>query len=277
MEEGYIYRGATEKEMMEKSEIKKRLDVALAVAKEASSFLLSHSFLSETVEEKNENDFVTQADKASESLIYEAIERAFPSDGWFGEETGKQGDGKRRWIVDPIDGTVNYFSSFPNYTVSIAFEDEDGLALGVVVVPRQNELFWAMRGEGAYLNGERIHTKENCDFSKTLAILVPPHRKHGLMEKYWERMRKFYDIFTDVRSIGSAALSLCYVAAGRCTMYYEMSLYPYDYSAGRLILEEAGGRVDIIQRDGESMDVVASSSTIFEKVMEVIGEKSSVL
>ena len=77
--------------MMEKSEIKKRLDVALAVAKEASSFLLSHSFLSETVEEKNENDFVTQADKASESLIYEAIESAFPSDGWFGEETGKHG------------------------------------------------------------------------------------------------------------------------------------------------------------------------------------------
>ena len=257
--------------MMEKAEIQKRLEFALKVSKEASAFLLSHSALSERVEQKNVNDFVTEADKATESLLFTSIKEAFPLDGWYGEESGKKGEEKRRWIVDPIDGTVNYFCSFPNFTISIAFEDEDGLALGVVTVPSQNETFWAMRGEGAFLNGKRINTKENCDFSRTLAILVPPHRRHYLMNLYLERMRKFYDIFTDARSIGSAALSLCYVASGRCTSFYEMGLFPYDYSAGRLILEEAGGKVTIIDRDGgESQDVVASSSSIHQKVLEVV-------
>ena len=264
--------------MMERSEIKERLEFALNLAKEASSFLLSHSSLSERIEQKHENDFVTEADKTTEELIYSSVKKAYPSDGWYGEESGKRGEEKRRWIVDPIDGTVNYFSSFPDYTVSIAFEDEDGLALGVVIVPRQNETFWAIRGEGAYLNGKRIHTRENCDFSRTLALLVPPHRRHHLMETYWKRMRGLYDIFTDVRSIGSAALSLCYVASGRCTCYYEMGIFPYDYSAGLLILKEAGGKVSVLDRDGgESQDIVASSSGIYSKVMEVISEESRIL
>lgn len=264
--------------MMERSEIKERLDFALEVAKEASDYLISHSSLSIKVEEKHENDFVTQSDKEVEALIFSSVKGRFPLDGWFGEESGKKGKEKRRWIVDPIDGTVNYFCSFPNYTISIAFEDEDGLALGVVAVPRQNEVFWAMRGEGAYLNGQRIKTNEDCDFSRTLILLVPPHRRHHLMDCYFSKMRKFYNIFTDARSIGSAALSLCYVASGRCTSYYEMGLYPYDYSAGRLIVEEAGGKVVIMDRDGgESQDVVASSSGIFEKVMEVVSEESSIL
>lgn len=264
--------------MMEKTQIQKRLEFALETAKEASAFLLSHASLSENVEEKKTNDFVTEADKATEALIFSLVKKNFPEDGWFGEESGEKGEKKRRWIVDPIDGTVNFFSSFPNYTVSIAFEDEDGLALGVVVVPRQKEIFWAMRGEGAFLNGERIHTKEDCDYSRTLAILVPPHRRHRLMDQYMKRMRKFYDIFSDVRSIGSAALSLCYVACGRCTAYYEMGLFPFDYSAGHLIVEEAGGRVSIFDRDGgESQDIVASSSNIHEVVMEVVSEESCIL
>ena len=264
--------------MMDRSELKERLEFALRVAKEASSFLLSHSSLAERIEQKHENDFVTAADKATEELIYSSIKKAYPNDGWFGEESGKRGEEKRRWIVDPIDGTVNFFSSFPNSTVSIVFEDEDGLALGVVVVPRQNETFWAMRGEGAFLNGNRIHTRENCDYSRTLALLVPPHRRHHLMDKYWKRMRKLYDIFTDVRSIGSAALSLCYVASGRCTCYYEMGLYPYDYSAGLIIVKEAGGEVSVIERDGgESQDIVATSSGIYTGVMEVVSEESGIL
>ena len=264
--------------MMEKSELYKRRDWAFSILREASSFLLSHSELSKNVENKAENDFVTEADKKVEEMIYSSLKENFPLDGWFGEETGVKGEGKRRWIVDPIDGTVNYFTSFPNYTISMAFEDEDGLDMGFVAVPRQNELFYAIKGEGAYLNGDRIYTKENCDFSKTLCLLVPPHRRHHLMDTYLERMRKFYSIFTDARSIGSAALSLCYVASGRCTAYYEMGLFPYDYSAGVLILREAGGLVEVKERDGgESYDIIASSRSIHHKVMEAAGEESCIL
>ena len=96
--------------MMDRSELKERLEFALRVAKEDSSFLLSHSSLAERIEQKHENDFVTAADKATEELIYSSIKKAYPNDGWFGEESGKRGEEKRRWIVDPIDGTVNFFS-----------------------------------------------------------------------------------------------------------------------------------------------------------------------
>ena len=130
---------------MENREVERRLAFAKAVALKAGDFLLSHEELSGKVEEKASNDFVTVADKKVEKLIYDEVRANFPLDGWYGEESGKSGDSLRRWVVDPIDGTVDYMCSFPNYTVSIAFEDEDGYALGVVYVPRQKELFWAIR------------------------------------------------------------------------------------------------------------------------------------
>ena len=256
---------------MKREELEKRLDLALRVAEIAGDFLLSHSEMGRKVDQKAVNDFVTEADKMSEKIILDAIGKEFPEDGWLGEESGSGGNNKRRWIVDPIDGTVDYMCSFPNYTVSIGFEDEEGPALGVVTIPRQHETFWAIRGCGAYLNGKRIFTDEAKDYSRTLAILVPPHRHHELMDQYMERMVKFYSEFSDARSLGSCACSLCYVACGRCTAYYEMSLQPYDFAGGMVILREAGGKVTIQERDGgRSYDILATSSGIHNTTLELI-------
>ena len=219
---------------------------------------------------KAENDYVTEADGTVERMIREAISKAFPSDSVYGEEFGGETGSRRRWIIDPIDGTVNFMASFPDYTVSIAYEDEEGLAFGVVAVPRQHEVFCAFRGEGAFLNDSPIHTDESEDTSRTLALLVPPHRHHEMLDGYIVRMRRFYEIISDVRSIGSAALSLCYVACGRASMYYETALHIYDCAAGIVIVREAGGMVTLLSDDEDWMDIAASSAAAHRKMLETI-------
>ena len=218
------------------------------------------------------NDYVTAADKKCEELIEKNLSIAFPDDSFYGEESGEKGDSQNCWIIDPIDGTVNFMCDFPDYTISIAFRDEDGIQLGVVAVPRQKEVFYAVKGEGAFLNGSPIHTSENADLSKTLALLVPPHRRHEYLDEYMAKMRRFYDHISDVRSIGSAALSLCYVASGRCSMYYEIGLHTYDMAAGALIVEEAGGKVTLINPDPDFIEIAASGSSFHSKMLEIIND-----
>lgn len=255
---------------MTKEELKLRLDKALEVASHAAEYLLSHEALRNTISVKAVNDYVTIADKNSEALIEKELKAAFPSDSFYGEESGKHGEGDNLWIIDPIDGTVDFINSFPCYTVSIAFKDKDGIELGVVIVPRQNEVFYAMKGEGAFLNGKRITTNENAELKRALAILVPPHRIHSYLDSYMAKMRRLYEVVSDVRSIGSAALSLCYVASGRCDMYYEMGLRLYDIAAGALILEEAGGSIKYVNPDEDFLEIVASSEKNHSKYLEII-------
>ncbi len=163
-------------------------------------------------------------------------------------------------------------SDFPDYTISIAFRDEEGVKIGIVAVPRQGEVFSAVKGCGAFLNGRRIHTAEDADLGKTLALLVPPHRIHSYLDSYMARMRRFYEYISDVRSIGSAALSLCYVAAGRCSMYYEMGLHTYDMAAGALISEEAGGKVTLINPDQDFIEIAASASSFHDVMLGIIND-----
>ncbi len=260
---------------MEKSELSGRLNAALSVAEDAKSFLISHEKMRFSVESKAENDYVTTADRTVEKLIREELLSQFPSDGWYGEESGESGDGKHRWIVDPIDGTVDFMWSFPLYTVSIAYEDEDGIAIGVVMFPRQNEVFYALRGEGAYLNGEKLVISEDFDVKKSLAILVPPHRRHEHLDEYIVKMRRFYDHFSDMRSMGSAACSVCYVASGRCSIYYEEYLHLYDIAAAVLVLREAGGKVSLRDAGEGYLSILASSKSVHELGLELIDGKGS--
>ena len=256
--------------MMDSYSLQIRFEAAKKIAEEASSFLLSHENLRSEISSKAENDYVTSADKECERLIISSILDRFPDDGIYGEETGAHGSAEARWIIDPIDGTVDFMASFPNYTISIAFQDAEGIAFGIVAVPRQNEVFSALRGKGAFLNGSRIVTDEHTPLGETLAILVPPHRHHELLHGYIEKMERFYYFVSDMRSIGSAALSLCYVACGRCSVYYELGLHIYDIAAGLVILREAGGRISLSEKDGGWIDVAASASYAHDKMMEAI-------
>lgn len=265
------YRG-TAYEERKVTDNKKRFEVALETAASASSFLLSHENLRHEINRKGSNDYVTLADKKCEEIIINRILESFPDDAVLGEESGKRGDTESRWIIDPIDGTVDFMSSFPNYTVSIAYEDEEGIVFGVVSVPRQNEVFSAYRGDGAYLNGKRIYTDETTPLSETVAILVPPHRYHELLDGYMVKMRKFYEHVSDMRSLGSAAISLCYTAAGRVSMYYELGLHIYDIAAGVIILKEAGGSVSLSSDDDDWIDVAASASVYHDELLEIIND-----
>lgn len=249
--------------------LEERFALAKEAAQEAGRFLLSHEDLRSEIYIKGDNDYVTSADKASENIIRERIKSAFPEDAVLGEESGGARSGVR-WIIDPIDGTVDFMTAFPNYTVSIGFEDEEGLAFGVVLCPRQGEMFSALRGSGAYLNGKRIHTDETLPLGESLAILVPPHRHKEILHSYMEVMERFYYLVSDVRALGTAALSLCYVASGRCDVYYERALHIYDVAAGIVILREAGGKVTFLTDDEDWLDIAASNSSGHERVLEVI-------
>ena len=256
---------------MDRAGLEARFEAAKRIAHKAALFLLSHEDLRSEISEKAVTDYVTSADKECERLIIDEISSEFPDDGIHGEESGDSSHGmERKWIIDPIDGTVDFMASFPDYTISIAFQDEDGLALGVVMVPRQNEEFSALRGGGAFLNGKPIHTDEKTPLGETLAILVPPHRHHSLLHAYMERMERFYSFVSDMRSLGSAAISLCYVASGRCSVYYEIGLHIYDIAAGAVILTEAGGCLSLVEKEGDWIEVAASSRKAHGKLLETI-------
>lgn len=255
---------------MERDALHARFFEARNAVQQASDFLLSHENLRTAITAKAENDYVTSADRECERLLISSLSRAFPDDSFLGEESGVKGEGRCRWIIDPIDGTVDFMASFPDYTISVAFEDENGIAFGIVMVPRQAEEFTAFRGEGAYLNGMRIHTDETSPLGKTLAILVPPHRHHKYLHGYMERMERFYSVISDMRSLGSAAISLCYVAAGRVSMYYEIGLHIYDCAAGIIIVREAGGAVTLLTEDEDWIEIAASSRAAHDAMMRCI-------
>ncbi len=257
---------------MDRKELSARFTKAQEIANRASLFLLSHESMRKDIDMKAENDYVTSADKECERMIISAIAESFPDDAILGEESGEIGRSGVRWIIDPIDGTVDFMVSFPNYSISIAFEDEEGLAFGVVAIPRQSEVFYAMRSEGAFLNGKPIHTEEDMPLGETLAILVPPHRFHHLIPGYMRKMERFYSVISDMRSLGSAAVSLCYVACGRVSMYYELGLHIYDCAAGMIILREAGGRITLISDQESWIDIAASSQSAHEAMLECIGD-----
>ncbi len=243
-------------------EIEVRFEFAKQQILEAGRFLCSHIDERRNVTTKKTNDYVTQADGECEAMLVGALSKRFPEDSFLGEEGGTRGtDGCTfRWIIDPIDGTVNFMHALPLFTISIGLEMKGELVAGLVYVPMPDELFSAMKGKGAFLNGKPIHVTEETNPKKSLALLVPPHRRHEWMDDY---MKKFVKVLLDVsdhRSIGSAALSLCYVAAGRCAMYYEYGLHIYDLAGGLVVLKEAGGDYVIEETAPDELRISAAAA-----------------
>lgn len=227
-----------------------RCDALIEIITQAAGLLSAESGHEAHVSAKAVNDFVTDSDRKVEKFIRSGILSRFPDDGFLGEESGRESsrDGFV-WIVDPVDGTVNFMNRFPQYSISIALEKDGQLLAGAVCNPYFNELFWAKKGEGAYLNGKRIHAQSALPLSQTLALVVPPHRKRTYFDAFWEKEKYIYSLVSDTRSIGSAAMSLCHVAAGRCSLYYEWFLHIYDIAAGLIICSEAGCRYTLSENE----------------------------
>jgi myo-inositol-1(or 4)-monophosphatase len=203
-------------------------------------------------------DLVSDADREAERAIRELLAAERPDDGLVAEEGSRaEADSGRRWVVDPLDGTINFLYGFPAWAVSVALEDADGLAVGVVHSPIHRETFRAVRGEGAFLGGHRMRVGEPRSLDRALVstgFSYEPARRAvqaGVVGALLPRAR-------DIRRAGAAALDLAWLAAGRVDAFFERGLQHWDWAAGRLLVEEAGGSVDWL--DGDWPGMIAASS-----------------
>ena len=219
--------------------IREKAVLAEKAARAAGEMLLRHG--SYKIMHKSENDYVTEMDFKSESLIREILLGACPEDQFFGEETGGATTAVGRWIVDPIDGTYNFMRGEKEYSISIAYEHDGELTIGCVFCPGTGELFLGVKGEGATCNGEPIHVAATDELRASLVHLGFGHRDPDLQARVLGILPRLFPSVSDVRRLGSAAFDLCCVASGRCDAFFEGGLHLYDYAAGVVILREAGG------------------------------------
>lgn len=219
------------------------LEVAVETAIEAGGILLSEFDHPAKISYKGEVDLVTQADKRSEEAIVRRLKGYFPKHAIVAEEGGGQeGDGRHRWIVDPLDGTTNFAHGYPCFAVSIGLEQEGELVAGVIYQPITKELFTASRGEGAFLNERRIQVSQIDHLSTSLLATGFPSTKrvrNPNIHYYWNFTLRSHGVRRD----GSAALDLAAVACGRFDGFWEFGLHPWDTAAGVLLVREAGGVV----------------------------------
>ena len=223
-------------------------------------------------------DLVTEVDHESEAFLLGEIRRDFPNHHIFSEESGViQGDDENIWYIDPIDGTVNYAHHIPIFCVSIAYAAGGTLRLGAVYDPMRDEMFLSERGRGAYLNGRPLRVSSATELQKSLLVTGFPYNAWNTPQDNFANFVKFAKMTQGVRRLGSAALDLCYVAAGRFDGFWEMSLNPWDVAAGGLIAEEAGARVTSLAGDPDYLSppqsVIASTPGIHARMLEVLNGK----
>ena len=245
---------------------------AAQVARLAGAELVSRFRGPRRVRFKHDIDLVTDADTASEAVIVAFLKERFPTHAILAEEQGGQeGNSPLRWIVDPLDGTTNYAHRVPHFSVSIAVEDAQGLAAGAVFDPIRDELFEAARGLGAFLNGERLHVSTEANLQRALLGTGFPY-------SVWDepaRPLKLFNTFIlkaqGLRRAGSAALDLCWVAAGRYDGFFEVELKPWDIAAGTLIVREARGTVTDLAGSPLDLfvgDILATNGALHDKMAQ---------
>ena len=223
-------------------------------------------------------DLVTEVDHQSEKFLLGEIQKDFADHHIFSEETGIiQGNAENVWYIDPLDGTVNYAHHIPIFCVSIGYAAGGILTLGAVYDPMRDEMFLAERGKGAYLNGRPLRVSSVTELQRSLLVTGFPYTAWNTPQDNFDNFVKFGKISQGVRRLGSAALDLCYVAAGRFEGFWEMALNPWDVAAGGLIAEEAGARVTSVTGDADYISapqsVIACTPGIHARMLEELGRK----
>ena len=200
---------------------------------------------------KGPGDFVSNADRRAEATLREELARARPGYGFLMEESGEvAGDGLHRWIIDPLDGTTNFLHSIPHFAISVALERGKDVVAGMIYNPVLDEMYWAERGHGAFLNDRRLRVSARRDLSSAVIGTGIPFQTRGDHPAYLKTLAAVMARTAGVRRIGAAALDLAYVAAGRFDGFWESDLNAWDVAAGILMVREAGGFVeDIDGRD----------------------------
>lgn len=247
-------------------DLEKGLTTAVSVAREAGQLLLAGFSEQKTIERKSSAvDWVTQYDKAAEELIYTRLQAAYPQHGFIGEEgTNTQGEDGFVWYIDPLDGTNNFAHGFPIFCVSLALYQDETPLLAVVFDPTRDECFTAVSGQGACLTTggktRQLHVStETALVSSLLATGFPYDRQSSELNNI-RQTAAFLQVAQGIRRAGSAALDIAYVAAGRLDGYWEFKLYCWDMAAARLLVQEAGGNITLI--DGSPVQMARQLSLI---------------
>lgn len=251
------------------------LNFAIEVAKEAGRFLKINIGKVRNIQTKKEEiNLVTEIDKESEKKIVELIKSKFPHHQILAEESGEmKSESDYKWIIDPLDGTTNYTHSFPIFCVSIALEYKGEVILGVIYDPNLDELFWAEKGKGAFLNNKKISVSKTDKLIKSMLATGFPYNVRENPDNCIEHFVNFLMEAQAIRRLGSAALDLAYVACGRLDGFWEVNLNPWDVAAGKIIIEEAGGKITDFYGSKFSIytkGVLASNGLIHEQMLEVI-------
>jgi len=255
--------------------MKELKDMTLAVcdiAKRAGSFIKNERlhFQQASVERKHAHDYVSYVDKQSEQLIVDALRQLLPEAGFITEEgTATHGSEQYCWVVDPLDGTTNFLHRHPPYAVSIGLLRGDNILLGVVYEICADECFYAWQGGSAYLNGEPIHVGHS-KIEDALLCFQLPYNAEAYKPVVQRLIARFYGYAASVRMLGSAAIALCYVAAGRLDGYCEKYIGQWDYMAGAVIVSEAGGTLSTYNGDKKIVggnNIVATNGLIHEHIV----------
>ena len=252
----------------------KYTEVAIKAAKAGGKVLLRYFNSDLSVEYKGKIDPVTVADRASQSAVVKVIRKYFPGHTIIGEEDKKEAVcSEYCWIIDPLDGTVNFIHDVPFFCVSIAFLRNGVPVSGVIYSPRLEELFTAQRGKGAFLNGRRTKVSTNGKIVRALVVTGFPYDVHSDSRKVMKSLSNVIINVQGVRRLGSAALDLAYVGAGRFEAFWEKGLKSWDVAAGSLIVEESGGRVTAFDGGGDYIfgeTILASNGLIHDQMIKLI-------
>jgi len=224
-------------------------------------------------------DLVTEVDHQSEAYLLGEIGRLFPDHRIVSEEIGLvPGSEGNQWYVDPVDGTVNYAHGIPFFSVSIAYAHEGVMTLGAVYDPMRDELFTAEQGKGAWVNGRRLHVSRVTDLQRSLLVTGFPYDAWSTPRNNLENFSRFSKMTQGVRRLGSAALDLCYVAAGRFEGYWELTLHAWDVAAGGLIAAEAGAKVTNLNGEPDYLSppcsLLAAPPELHVKILEILNQKA---
>ncbi len=259
------------------------VNIAVRAARQAGSIMVRHLNQLEALEvvEKGRNEFVSQVDRLAEEAIIEVIQEYYPEHSILAEESGERGSHEYKWIIDPLDGTTNYLHGFPVFSVSIAVTHNGQLEHGVVYDPLRQEIFTASRGQGAQLDGRRIRVSKRVQLQQCLIATGFPYRTNEkYIDDYLGMLKAVVQQSAGVRRPGSAALDLCYVAAGRVDGFWEIGLNIWDIAAGALMIREAGGRIsDYHGTDKylDSGDIVAGNPKIYAALSKLLAPHAAKL
>jgi myo-inositol-1(or 4)-monophosphatase len=229
---------------------------------------------------KGPADFVSLADKRSEKVLYEELMKVRPGYGFIGEEGGtiEGADKSHTWHVDPLDGTSNFLHAIPYFNISIGLEREGQMVAGVVYNPIMEEVYFAEKGSGAYMNDRRLRVSARKDPASSLVICGLPHLGRGDHVQFRRELTLVQERYSSLRRFGACALDLCAVAAGRADAFWERGLSSWDLAAGMVIVREAGGTITDCNGDSDpvkSRDILAGNEAIHRDVLSLLRRANS--